>query len=535
MCQECPRLSTLRRANYVTSMPFRLGRLAAAATMLAVADPRYKVAVQSPPPPEPAREFRAAWVTPLWDAGIRDWPSRIGLSPQDQRNELRALFDRAHALGLNAIVLHVRLAADAMYPTAFAPWSVYASGTSGKSPEPNYDPLLFAVEEAHARGLQLHAWFNPFRAMLPAFKGKAAKTHVTRAHPDWVRRYGTQTWIDPGEPAARALALDAVLDVVRRYDVDGVHIDDYFYPYREKRTVVRRVGRRRVRTARDIEFPDDKTWKRYGRASGFHDRASWRRANIDAFVEALYKGVKRIKPAVLVGISPFGIWRSGTPRGITGLDAYSEIYADSRRWLREGWVDYLAPQLYWTVDGAQDRFRVLDAWWREENIRGRHIWPGLYTSQTYAHEETWSAMEIPTQIALLRGPADGRYDPGHVHFRMGALLVNGEALGARLAASTYSVPAIVPPSAWLGDAIPAAPRAAMIGANGSSALTVRPGDSTSVRWWLVQTRGTDGAWAMALRRAGEGRLDVSAAHATEVAVRAVSPSGVLGPPTIVVP
>ncbi len=186
------------------------------------------------------REFRAAWVTPIYDRGFRDWPSKPGLSPDAQRAELIALLDDAAAIGLNAVILHVRLASDAFYPTKYAPWSPLLSGQSGLGPSPSYDPLAFAVAAAHARGLQLHAWFNPFRAVLPGVPGRPASTHVTRQHPDWVVKYGTQTWIDPGNPAARKYVLETILDVARRYDVDGIHLDDYFYPYRESR------GRTRV-------------------------------------------------------------------------------------------------------------------------------------------------------------------------------------------------------------------------------------------------------------------------------------------------
>ena len=201
--------------------------------------------------------------------------------------------------------------------------------------------------------------------------GAATGVHVTRTHPDWIVRYGSQTWIDPGNPAARKYVLETILDVVKRYDVDGVHVDDYFYPYRETRTIVRRVKKKRVRVTREIAFADTKSWQRYGAPKGWTNRDSWRRANIDDFIRSLYQGVKATKPTVLVGISPFGIWRSGTPAGVTGLDAFSEIYADARRWLTEGWVDYLAPQLYWEVSGVQDRFRALDAWCRAPTRRRR--------------------------------------------------------------------------------------------------------------------------------------------------------------------
>jgi uncharacterized lipoprotein YddW (UPF0748 family) len=292
-------------------------------------DVRHVARVPTAPPPVP-REFRAAWATPIWDRGFKDWPTNPNMSAAEQRAELRTMLDNAAAAGLNAVILHVRLAGDALYPTRYAPWSVFLTGRSGVGPVPAYDPLAFAVQEAHARGLQLHAWFNPFRAMLPNLAGKAALSHVTRKHPEWIRKYGSQTWIDPGEPAAREYVLQTILDVVKRYDVDGIHLDDYFYPYRESRVVTRRVKGRRVRSRVEIDFPDDKTWKKYGR-NKFGDRASWRRDNINDFVEQLYTSVKKLKPAMLVGISPFGIWRPGNPPGITGLDSYNEIYADSRR------------------------------------------------------------------------------------------------------------------------------------------------------------------------------------------------------------
>src|SRR4051812_21646520 len=326
--------------------------------------------------PAIAREFRGVWVSPLDAMTGADWPSRMGMSPDDQRAELRILLDHAKSIGLNAVVLHVRVAGEALYPSHLVPWSVFMSGKSGVGPKPEYDPLAFAVAEAHARGLQLHAWFNPFRAMLPRSTTKMAASHVTRAHKSWIRKYGPQTWIDPGEPAARAAVLAEVLDVVDRYDIDGVHLDDYFYPYRERKTVTKRVNGRRVRVSEDIPFPDAATWKKYG-ANNFRTREDWRRANIDSFVSQLYAGVKKRKPWVMVGISPFGIWRSGVPAGVTGLDAYTEIFADARLWLREGWVDYLSPQLYWPINGPQERFTSLDEWWRSQNVKDRAIWPGL--------------------------------------------------------------------------------------------------------------------------------------------------------------
>ncbi len=490
-------------------------------------------------PPSVPREFRAAWATPIWDRGFKDWPTNPDMTTAEQRAELITMLDNAAAAGLNAVVLHVRLAGDALYPTSYAPWSAFLTGQSGVGPNPAYDPLELAVEEAHARGLQLHAWFNPFRAMLPNFVGKAAPSHVTRKHPEWIRKYGSQTWIDPGEPAARQHVLETILDVVKRYDIDGIHIDDYFYPYRESQVVTQRVRGKRVRTRVDIDFPDDKTWKKYGRDEGFPDRGAWRRHNIDRFVEDLYRDVKAIKPTMVVGVSPFGIWRPGNPPGITGLDSFNEIYADSRRWLREGWLDYLAPQIYWQVGGTQDRFRVLDGWWRTQNQHGRYIWPGLYTSKVYGGgSDMWPMREIPTQVAQLRDARIGSIDPpGHIHFRLAALFADNNRLATMLGGQ-YAERAIVPAFPWLGATVPAAPRVSYVATEGPAAFTVSPGDTTPVRWWLIQTRGVDGTWTTNLRPAGEGRVGAAAfgtPDPDEIAVTAISATGVASQPTIVSP
>lgn len=504
----------------------------------ASASPRPLGRPLEPPPPVP-REFRGAWATPIWDRGFRDWPSRAGLTPDAQRTELRTMLDHAAAAGLNAVLLHVRIAGDALYPSAFAPWSAFLSERQGEPPVPAYDPLAYAVSEAHARGLQLHAWFNPFRAVLQTSNASIAASHVTKMHPEWIRRYGTQTWIDPGDPAARKFVLETILDVAKRYDVDGIHLDDYFYPYRESRTVSHRVHGRRIRARVAIEFPDDRTWKRFGRAKGWTDRDAWRRANIDDFVEELYRGVKTINPAIIVGISPFGIWRPESPPGITGLDAFGEIYADSKKWLARGWLDFIAPQLYWELGGTEDRFRALDAWWRSVNPRERYIWPALYTSHVYGGRDAWPIGEIREQIATIRASRAGSADaPGHVHFRLAALFADNNRLAADLATAAYSERAIVPPFAWLGATVPAAPLVAPVRTDAPTSFSIVPGDSTRVRWWLIQTRGRDGRWATTLRPAGDGRLEASAfgtAGPDEVAVTAITATGVASVATLVAP
>jgi uncharacterized lipoprotein YddW (UPF0748 family) len=484
------------------------------------------------PPPVP-RELRGVWVTPLDAMTGPDWPSRSSLTPDQQRAEFRALLDRARSMGLNAIVLHVRTGGDAMYPSQLVPWSSFLTGTQGVGPKPAYDPLAFAVAEAHARGMQLHAWFNPFRALPPGHKGRAAPNHVTRAHASWIRKYGTQTWIDPGVPAARAQVLKEILDVVDRYEIDAVHLDDYFYPYREQRTVTKRINGRRRRVREDIPFPDATTFKNFGK--GFTDRGDWRRANIDKFVEQLYREVKKRKPQMLVGISPFGIWKPGHPPGITGLDAYGEIYADARKWLMEGWVDYMAPQLYWPIYGDQQRFTNLDLWWRQQNPKGRAIWPGLFDAQVAVRREGWTVYEIPSQIERLRSARDATDESnGHIHFRWGALTWNFSSIGEALRTSVYSETALWPATPWLGGTAPSAPR---VVSNILEAVDVSPGDdSVHVAWWVVQTLGTDGRWRTTIKPGSLRRIALNSLAdlgGRRVAVSAVDRAGQMSGATIV--
>ncbi|MHB1263924.1 MAG: glycoside hydrolase family 10 protein [Gemmatimonadaceae bacterium] len=448
----------------------------------------------SPVPPAVPREFRGAWVAAV--ANI-DWPSRPGLSTWDQQRELRAILDRAVALHLNAIVLHVRPAADALYPSAREPWSEYLTGQQGVGPEPAWDPLATAVAEAHARGLELHAWFNPYRGFHPSAKTTdTARTHVSRARPSLVRRYGAHLWMDPGDPAVRRHSVGVVLDVVRRYDVDGVHIDDYFYPYKE-----RDAG------GTIIDFPDSATYARYRARGGTLGRDDWRRHNVDEYVHELYAGVKAAKPWVRVGISPFGIWRPGTPPDVTGFDAYQEIYADSRTWLRNGWVDYFAPQLYWPVNAAGQRFSSLLRFWTGENVRHRHIWPGLYTSRSAAlgGRGAWPTGEVLEQVRLTR---ENPGSTGNIHFSMKALMPGGivrtdtaitpspaaDTLAAQLLHGPYAEVALPPASPWLDRTPVPTPRVRFVpdSATGGTRLAFRPRGNAVIRWWTVQRLGAAG-------------------------------------------
>jgi len=363
------------------------------------------------------REFRGAWVATVYNL---DWPSRPGLPVAVQQGQLRAIFDRAVDLKLNAILLQVRPASDALYVSDKEPWSQFLSGTAGVSP--GYDPLAFAIREAHARGIELHAWVNPFRAAIHA-DDKLPNNHVAREHPEWVRHFGKQLWIDPGEPAARAYVISVISDIVRRYDVDGIHLDDYFYPYPLK--------------AGAATFPDDASWLRYGIRSGL-SRADWRRENINDFVRSMYHAVKAIRPEARVGISPFGIWRPGIPPTTrAGLDAYAQLFADSRKWLAEGWVDYLAPQLYWGIRPADQSFPVLLNWWRAQS-HGVPVWPGIATERIGPARP---ASEIVRQIELTR---EGTNSPGNIQWSMKALMRNQDGIDNLLERGPYADKAELP-------------------------------------------------------------------------------------------
>lgn len=455
------------------------------------------------------REFRGAWVASV--ANI-DWPSRPGLPVPQQQRELIALLDRAAEIGLNAIVLQVRPAADALYASPYEPWSEYLTGQMGRAPEPLYDPLEFAVAEAHRRGLELHAWFNPYRALHPSARSAVSADHISRTRPDLVRRYGTHLWMDPGEPDVQAHSIRVILDVVRRYDIDGVHIDDYFYPYRERDS-----------RGRQIAFPDDPSWGRYLAAGGTLNRDDWRRGNVDQFVQHLYREIKEVKPWVRFGISPFGIWRPGNPPQIQGFDAYEQIYADARKWLVNGWLDYFTPQLYWPIAQTPQSYPVLLRWWTEQNPLGRHIWPGNYTSRA-AGDGRWPDTEIVGQILVTRGQPGAT---GNIHFSMKALMEDS-ALAAALDSAVYRQPALPPAAPWLGGEPPERPELALERGPGSAGavLRIRPGGTVEPTWWVVRIRSAEG-WATRILPGSQHqyRVPVSGGEPVEIAVSGVDRVG----------
>lgn len=511
-------------------MPSRVARLAVLLGLLATAVPC--IAQTAPPPIR--RELRAVWVATVDNM---DWPSKAGLSAQEQQAELLAILDRVVQLHMNAVVLQVRPAADALYQSDIEPWSEVLSGEMGRAPEPYYDPLAFAITEAHKRGLELHAWINPYRARYSMTR-PASANHISRTHPELVRRYGPYQWMDPGDARVRDLTTRVVLDIVRRYDIDALHMDDYFYPYRESER------------GRELPFPDDATWERYRNGGGTLARDDWRRENVNLLVRQLNDAIHNVKPWVRFGISPFGIWRPGNPPSVRGLDQYTEIYADARKWVREGWADYFTPQLYWSVDRPEQRYDQLLKWWVDENVKGRHMWPGNYTGKMVLPSFRWPSSEILEQIRLTRAQPGAT---GNVHFSMKVLQQNPDRLAEGLLAGPYAQPALVPATSWLSVGTPAAPTASVrndarsgrllleiaptpqppvaIGLGGTSTVSTTP-------WlWVVQTR-TDAGWTTEVVPAAVRSRPLSARGAgtpREVRVMTLDRLGVASAATVITP
>ncbi|MDP6777086.1 MAG: family 10 glycosylhydrolase [Candidatus Latescibacteria bacterium] len=405
------------------------------------------------------REFRGVWVTTV---GNGNWPSRRGLPVCDQRSEALAILDRCLELRLNAVVFQVRPQCDALYASSLEPWSYYLTGQEGKPPDPLYDPLEFWVEEAHRRGLELHAWFNPYRAKHASHKGESADSSMAKTRPDLALHLGSKgyVWLDPAHSDTQAHSLAVVMDVVDRYDVDGIHFDDYFYPYPDYND-----GR---------DFPDDESWSAYRAAGGDLPRDDWRRHSVDTFVRKVHEGIRSRSPHVKFGISPFGIWRPGHPAGIEGFDAYDVLFADARLWLTEGWVDYLTPQLYWPSSQIPPSFPVRLGWWASQNEKGRHLWPGLYTGRVAP--DGWPAREAVDQVMVSRGMLPSA--PGHVHFHANTLMgdcvgSDGKEVGSHLLETVYPKAALVPACPWLSHRSPDPPQ---------GATSSRQGDETAVSW-----------------------------------------------------
>ncbi len=387
---------------------------------------------------QPKYEFRGVWVATVDNI---DFPSTKFLSTESQKAEFTSLLDMHKRNGMNAVVVQIRPAADAFYPSQYEPWSEWLTGTQGKPPSPYYDPLEFMITETHKRGMEFHAWMNPYRAVFNIKKSSIAPTHITKIHPEWFIDYGGVRYFDPGNKEVQQYVTNIVKDVVSRYDVDAIHFDDYFYPYRI-------AGK---------EFDDNTSFKKYGNGM---DRDTWRRSNVDSIIVMLGNAIKKEKPFCKFGISPFGVWRNidKDPEGSNtkaGQTNYDDLYADILLWLKMKWIDYVVPQLYWEFGQKVVGFETLIDWWARHTYgRQLYIGHGIYRtmeSRSYAWK---NKNELPNQIKKLREYPQVQ---GSVFFSSSTFSSNPNGWSDSLRNNYYKYPAIVPPMSWIDSVKPAQP------------------------------------------------------------------------------
>jgi uncharacterized lipoprotein YddW (UPF0748 family) len=376
----------------------------------------------------PKRECRGAWITTVSNL---DWPLSKTLTTDAQKQQLIDILDKHKEAGLNAVFLQIRTNSDAFYPSDLAPWSDWLTGLQGRAPQPLYDPLAFAITEAHKRGLEFHAWFNPYRAVSNVTTSVLADSHIAKKHPEWLLAFGNARILDPGIPDVRAHVTQVVMEVVRRYDIDGVHFDDFFYPY----------------PSTGLSYNDDSTFTLHNR--GFSDRGNWRRDNVDLLIKTVSDSIKSVKPFVKFGISPFGIWQNKSttqPLGSAtgGLESYNEIYCDSKKWVQQGWIDYVTPQIYWYMGFAIADYNVLLPWWAQ-NASNRHIYVGQGAYRIGA-DSNWNAGEMPRQLKLNR--QNPNTIQGSIFFRTGNLTQNVLGIRDSLMQNFYRKPALLPTMSW---------------------------------------------------------------------------------------
>lgn len=387
---------------------------------------------------QPKYEFRGVWVATVDNI---DWPSEKYLSSDSQKHEFTKLLDMHQRNGMNAIIAQIRPATDAFYPSQYEPWSEWLTGTQGKPPAPYYDPLEFMITETHKRGMEFHAWINPYRAEFNIYNSSISPTHITRLHPEWFLNYGTIKLFDPGNKDVQKYVTNVVKDVVMRYDVDAIHFDDYFYPYRI-------AGK---------EFPDTASFAKYGNGLSKDD---WRRSNVDSIIYALSKVIKHENKYCKFGVSPFGVWRnidkdaegSNTKAGQTN---YDDLYADILLWLKSKWIDYVVPQLYWEFSQPKVPFATLISWWANHTYgRQMYIGHGVYRAFEGKSSAWKNPNELPNQIKKLREYPQLQ---GSVYFSSKTFNRNPNGWNDSLRNNYYKYPALIPPMPWIDSVKPAAP------------------------------------------------------------------------------
>jgi uncharacterized lipoprotein YddW (UPF0748 family) len=390
----------------------------------------------------PHYEFRAVWIATVSNI---DWPGRKDLSTDQQKAEFIRILDMHQRHGMNAVIVQVRPSADAFYPSPYEPWSEFLTGKQGVPPSPYYDPLQFMLDETHKRGMEFHAWFNPYRAVFGSNSSVAAN-HVTKKYPHWFVNYAGKKYFNPGLPEVRQHVNAIIKDVVNRYDIDAIHFDDYFYPY----------------PVAGKDFPDATAFRQYGAGM---TKEEWRRSNVDSIIAMLSTTIKSTNSSVKFGISPFGVWRNAAkdPMGSVtraGLTNYDDLYADILLWLQNGWIDYVAPQLYWEIGHKLCDYNVLLDWWSKNGF-GRHVYigHGIYRTSDKPTASWRNPKELPAQITNLR-----QYETvqGSAYFSSKSFNRNPNGWSDSLRNNYYKHPALVPPMYWIDSVPPPKPEVGKI-------------------------------------------------------------------------
>lgn len=385
----------------------------------------------------PKREMRGVWIATIENI---DWPSAKGLSSDKQQQEFSEMLDFQSQLGLNAVFVQVRPASDAFYARSLEPWSEWLTGTQGKAPEPFYDPMRFMIEEAHSRNMEFHAWFNLNRGQYRNAKSIDAN-HITIKHPEWFIAYDGHKIYNFGLPQVREYITQLIVNVVRHYDIDGIHFDDYFYPY----PVAGQV------------FDDNEAFKNYNR--GISDLGDWRRDNVNILVKQISDAINSEKKWVKFGISPFGIWRNKSvdPQGspTQGGQSYDELFADTRKWAKEGWIDYIAPQIYFAFEHPKVPFQPLLDWWAGTNVKcNLFVGHAIYKAGADSKDAGWSDVrQIPKQIAAVRNVEEVS---GSIFYSANWLKKNKLSISDSIK-TAYQYPALQPLVAWKDDVPPLKP------------------------------------------------------------------------------
>lgn len=385
---------------------------------------------------QPKHEFRAVWVATVDNI---DWPSRGDYNTASQKAEFIRQLDMHQRNGMNAVVVQVRPACDAFFPSSLEPWSQWLTGQQGKAPDPYYDPLEFMIRETHKRGMEFHAWCNPYRAVFRVNRSSIAANHISKIHPDWVVTYGDARYLDPGNKQVQLFVVSVIRDMLKRYDVDGIHFDDYFYPYRI-------AGK---------EFPDNASYLKYGKGM---NREDWRRANVDSVILMLSRTIHEVKKTCKFGISPFGVWRniSQDPDGSNthaGQTNYDDLYADILLWLKNGWIDYVVPQLYWEFEQKNAPFGVLLDWWSKHSY-GRPCYIGLGYYRAGSNVYWRDVNQLPRQLTAIRNTENVH---GEVYFSSTSFYKNPYGWNDSLQQHYYNYPALIAPMPWIDSIKPAPP------------------------------------------------------------------------------